>query len=143
MKEKLQDLPKKSKKWWQINRELLNRKCKTSSIPNLKSGSNWITEAKEKAELFAQTFLSKAKLPAEANGTPFFGKPDVEFDKIITFRSRVCKRLFKKLDEKKATGHDKISAIILKTLAEELAAPFARVCKRLFQEGCWPTTWKS
>ena len=71
MKEKLQDLPKKSKKWWQINRELLNRKCKTSSIPNLKSGSNWITEAKDKANAFAQFFVDKAELPQETIDCPF------------------------------------------------------------------------
>ena len=43
---------------------------------------------------------------------------------------------------KKATGHDKISAMILKKLCDCLARPFTRVCRRLFEEGCWPTMWK-
>ena len=60
----------------------------------------------------------------------------------MSFRSRSCKSILKKLDEKKATGHDKISAIILKRLSDCLARPFAFVCRRLFEEGCWPTAWK-
>jgi len=46
------------------------------------------------------------------------------------------------LDETKATGHDKISAYILKRLADCLAVPFTKLYRRLFYEGCWPSAWK-
>ena len=142
LKDKLLALPKGSKQWWKINRELLNRKRKISSIPSLKEDSIWITGAKSKADAFARTFSSKATLPPEFIDTPFFGIPDEEFDNFVAFRSRTCKRLLKKLDEKKATGHDKISASILKRLSDCIARPFAFVCRRLFEEGCWPHMWK-
>ena len=70
--------------------------------------------------------------------TPFFGTPDQELDDFVPFRSRCTNRLFKKLDESKATGPDKISAAILKRLRDVLSVPFTRVCRRLFYKGCWP-----
>ena len=57
-------------------------------------------------------------------------------------RTRMTKRLFRKLDESTATGGDKISAGILKRLGHVLAFPFTRVCRRLLYEGCWPKIWK-
>ena len=66
----------------------------------------------------------------------------MEHDSFVAFRSRKTKKLLQKLDESKATGHDKISASILKRLASCLAVPFTRVVRRLFHEGCWPKVWK-
>ena len=142
LKSKLSTLPKSSKQWWRINRELLNRKSRIWSIPILRDGVNWMTEAKAKADAFAQTFAAKSELPPERVDTPFLGSPEVELEDFVPFRSRACKRLFKKLDESKATGHDKISAVILKRLCDCLAVPFTRVCRRLFNEGCWPSVWR-
>ena len=97
LKEKLMSLPKGSKQWWKINRELLNKKGKVSSIPSLKNEKTWITEAKAKADTFARSFSEKAALPPEVVDVPFFGIPDEEFNSFVSFRTRVCKRLFKKL----------------------------------------------
>jgi hypothetical protein len=44
--------------------------------------------------------------------------------------------------ERKATGHDMISAAILKKLHDCIAVPFTRVARRLFYEGCWPKVWQ-
>ena len=142
LKDKLAGLPKCSKQWWRINRELLNRKGKMASIPTLRENDQWLTDAKTKADAFARTFASKADLPPEVVDTPFFGTADTEFEDFVAFRSRTCRRLFRKLDESKATGHDKISASILKRLSDVLAVPFTRIVRRLFHEGCWPTVWK-
>ena len=46
------------------------------------------------------------------------------------------------LNKNKATGNDKISALILKMLADCLAMPFTKMIRRLFHSGCWPTRWK-
>ena len=139
LKDKLSSLPKCSKQWWRINRELLNRKGRLSSIPSLRDADKWLSDSKDKADLFAQTFASKAELPPEIVDSPFFGMADEDSDVFLAFRSRTCRRFFKQLDATKATGHDKISAAILKRLADELAVPFTLVVRRLFYEGCWPT----
>jgi len=71
-----------------------------------------------------------------------FAAPDVEFTDFVAFRSRTARRLLKTLDANKATGHDKISAAILKRLSDCIAVPFTQVVRRLFNEGCWPNVWK-
>ena len=65
LKEQMRNLKKNSKRWWQLNRELLHQKAKTSSIPPLRQEAQWVTDSKGKAELLAKTFASKAKLPPE------------------------------------------------------------------------------
>ena len=59
-----------------------------------------------------------------------------------SFRSRSTRKLSRKLDTNEATGNDKISALILKRLADVLAIPFTRVVRRLFYAACWPSVWK-
>ena len=71
-----------------------------------------------------------------------FFMPNEEMEDFVAFRTRYTKRLFKKLDESKATGNDRISAAILKRLSDQLAMPFTRICRRMFYEGCWPKAWK-
>ena len=47
-----------SKKWWTKSQELLQGKCKTCSVPALKSSKGvWETTAVGKAELWATTFF--------------------------------------------------------------------------------------
>ena len=72
LKEKIANLKKGSKQWWRLNRELLDKKNKLSSIPPLRDGSTWIDDSKSKANLLAQKFDAKAKLPNEEVDCPFF-----------------------------------------------------------------------
>ena len=109
LKEKLASLPRCSKQWWRINRELLNRKANLSSIPPLRNGTDWLVDAKAKADAFASNFSFKNQLPAEIVDTPFFSDPEIEMFDFIPLRTRLTKRLFRKLDETTATGSDKIS----------------------------------
>ena len=143
LKAKLAELPRSSKQWWKINRELLHRKANVKSIPPLKEDSTWLVDACSKANAFASKFSFKSTLPTEVVDTPFFSAPDVELDDFVPLRTRYTQQLFKKLDSSKATGPDQISAGILKRIGNFIAMPFTRVCRRLFYEGCWPTIWKT
>ena len=138
LKTKIANLPKGSKEWWRLKRELLNKCSKLSGIPPLKSGSEWITDSKGKANLLAETMAAKNELPPEAVDCPFFGHADYEFDEFIALRTRKTCSLMQKLDENKATGPDRIPAKIIKRLAKFLAQPFTVICRRLLAEGCWP-----
>ena len=142
LKKKLASLPRSNKQWWRINRELLNRKCKLSSVPPLRDDDAWISDAKAKADSFAKCFASKNVLPPEEVDTPFFGNAEIDLTEFIALRSRTTKKLFGKLKEDTATGNDKISATILKKIKEEISAPFTFICRRLLYEGCWPLKWK-
>ena len=90
LKAKVSALPRCSKQWWRINRELLRRKSNIASIPPLRDGTNWILDAKAKADTFAETFASKSKLAHELVDTPSFGTPNVEMCQFLPFRSRIA-----------------------------------------------------
>ena len=94
LKKKLAKLPKSSKQWWRINRELLNKKSRLTSIPTLRDDGKWLVDSKSKADAFANAFSSKSELPPEAADTPYFGQPDVEWQDFVVFRSRKCSSFF-------------------------------------------------
>ena len=83
LKDRIANLKKGSKQWRRLNRELLDKKTKCSSIPPLRDGDMWINDSKGKANLFAKTFLEKSKLPEEYVDCIYVGRPDFEFDDII------------------------------------------------------------
>ena len=61
----MRNLPRGSKAWWKLSKELMLQACPCSPIPALlNSEGNWIIDASDKANLFAQTFVEKSKLPA-------------------------------------------------------------------------------
>ena len=65
LKTRISNLKKNDKQWWSLNRELLHRKARVSAVPPLRmQDGTWVTESKEKADLFAQTWLAKCELPA-------------------------------------------------------------------------------
>ena len=124
LRTKINNLSKGSKEWWKLNRLLLSKQRKCSSIPPLRDGTKWLNEPKDKANLFAQIFDKEAQLPAENVDCPFFGRADIELEEIVVLRSRRALKLLASLDESKATGPDHIPASILKRIAKEIAVPF-------------------
>ena len=85
LKVRISKLKKNDKQWWSLNRELLNKKAKTSSIPPLRSqDGTWITEPKAKAELFAQTWMTKCQLPAPVEDQ-YVARPETVMQNFIAF----------------------------------------------------------
>ena len=71
-----------------MNRELLEKRTKCSSIPPLRDGKAWVNSSKDKANLFAATFKEKSKLPEEHIDCIYIGRPDfkLEYQAQINFR---------------------------------------------------------
>ena len=46
LRAKIATLKRGSKQWWSLNRELLNKKAKISSIPPLRDGPTWLADPK-------------------------------------------------------------------------------------------------
>lgn len=68
LKSELAALPKTSKLWWKLNRELLNKKAALSTLPRMKVGPNmWLSNPAGKANLIAAAFESKWVLPAKCD----------------------------------------------------------------------------
>ena len=59
---KLADDKGSPKKWWVQARQLMQSRQKTSSIPALKNGNLWTTDAKGKADCVVDTFAKKNKM---------------------------------------------------------------------------------
>ena len=63
-KVKLQSLPRGSKAWWKVSQKLMMRVCEDASISLLKGEfGKWALSAVDKANLFADAFHNKNKLP--------------------------------------------------------------------------------
>ena len=64
IKNELKTLPRNSKKWWKLNRILLDNAPLSESIPALKNvDGKWVHGNKEKANLFREAWCAKFKLP--------------------------------------------------------------------------------
>ena len=101
------------------------------------------TESWEVGDIRTDLDAATGRVGREQFFVKFFENADVKFDDVIIFRSRATRRLFRKLDERKATGGDMVSAAILKRLWDCLAVPFAIVARHLFHQGCWSTAWRT
>ena len=56
LKQKIAQLSKSDKRWWSLNRELLNKRSRVSSIPPLQNqDGEWIMNSRGKATFFAST----------------------------------------------------------------------------------------
>ena len=96
LKEKIATLKRGSKQWWKLNRELLDKKKKISSIPPLRDGSTWLANGKDKADLFAKTFSEKSELPEEEIDCPFFGHGDLHSDEFFADAHQIYTETFQK-----------------------------------------------
>ena len=73
---------------------------------------------------------------------PVFPEPADQMPDFVCLRSRDLLKLLLKLNTKKATGPDNISAVLLRELANEICVPLVRICRLLLKHGIWPEAWK-
>ena len=86
MRDKLLSLPRGSKEWWKLSRQLALMKEKSCSIPALKNQDNqWMLDAPGKANLFMETFKKKCVLPAVVgNQFSHLERPAVQQDEPVS-----------------------------------------------------------
>ena len=98
----------------------------------------------DKAELLAETFASRATLPARTANeyTAIAATPEVQSGLFIV-RTRNAKRVLQRLRLDSATGPDLLPAKVLKHCAVELAQPVAALARAILQFGVWPDSWRT
>ena len=139
LRERILALPRHSKEWWRLNKELLHRKTKSSSIPPLKTNGQWMSEAKDKANVLAKTFASKSALPPPASGPKQEGeRVAVQMPEFILIRSRLLVGILKCVKLDTASGPDGLPARIYKECSKELGPAIAVLVRFLFRLGFWP-----
>ena len=145
-RDKLGKLPRSSKKWWKLAKGVSMRSERNSAIPPLKnSAGQWVTGAKEKADLFLDTFTGKYTLREEEENE-YSGLQEPCGDTLSGFlpvRSRLATKYLKELKPDKATGPDLLSARVLQQCAKELGVAVAKLTRRILKTGVWPEDWKT
>ena len=145
LKESIAKLPKGSKKWWRLNRELLTKQSPSSHIPPLKvSDASWATTATDKANLLATTFATKSAAVGYrgSNDIEPPGDSTAQLNDFLPVRCRVVRQVLKNLDKDVATGPDYLPAFLFKECAVELAAPIALIARQILQSRRWPNQWR-
>ena len=124
--------------WKRLNSLLGRRPCK--QIRSVKLDEEMITDKSRLVQCFLKHFssISLSLLPASSNG------PDKVASKFQFERIEVesVLKLLSSLDSKKATGHDKISARLLKSTAPAIARSLASVFNWSLNTGEFPSEWK-
>ena len=144
LKGELQSLRKGSKKWWGLANALMDNKPACCGIPSLRDPSGaWIHDGRGKAQLFADRFCSKYKLPEDLVPDPELCKePQHQMSSFVLVRERWVRRELVKLREDQATGPDDLPARILKNCAGEICHAVTVLIRRILCKRCWPYVWK-
>ena len=138
---KLCDPTTGQKVFWSAYKRLANKKRDTNIPPILEDGK-YITNFKEKADLFNTYFANQCK--------PFDIESTLPPQQILTNNSIRLINISKerissiicKLDSKKANGPDGISAHMLKICSSEIAEPLCMIYQKCLSTGTFPTNWK-
>ena len=137
------ELPRGSKAWWSLSRQLLDKSAPRTSTPALKDPTGvWIHEPQHKAQLFADTLSSKFALPDDIGELEHMGDPDKVMSEHVTIRSRWASKFLKGLRLDQATGPDKLPAKILQVCWKELTHPVTTLARKIIHDGRWPDDWK-
>ena len=89
-REELKSLPRGSKRWWSLNKILMDNAPSKSGIPSLREpGSQWVHDAREKADMFAHTFSAKFGLPVAVEEEPVEDEePSSHMSNFVVIRER-------------------------------------------------------
>ena len=130
---------KNSKVYWSLLKLFLNGK-KTPNIPPLFYENRFMTDFKEKAQLFNIFFSKQCSLIPNNSSLP----ADVNYitDKrlsTVTFSARDIGKIIQNLDSNKAHGHDNLSIRMLKICGDSICVPLEMIFKQAFLTGVFPS----
>ena len=139
---KLSDPNISSKTYWSILKCFLTGK-KVPCIPPIFHNNKFITDFREKAELFNSFFANQCSLLQNSSVLP----TDFELftDKSlsnITFTGNDIGRIIISLDPNKANGHDMISIHMLKICGDSTNKPLGLIFRACLEHEVFPQNWK-
>ena len=139
---KLSTIQKSSKAYWALLKIFLNHR-KIHVIPPLFHNNKFVTDFKEKAELFNSFFAKQCSLIKNDCKLP----PRLRFltDKrlsTIKFVDTDILKIIRKLNPNKAHGHDKISIGMLKICDNSICRPLELIFNDCLANGIFPSVWK-
>ena len=140
--QKLNTIQKSTKAYWALLKFFLNNR-KIPVIPPLFHNNKFVTDFKEKAELFNSFFAKQCSLIKNGSKLP----PRLHFltDKrlsTVKFVSNDILKIIQNLNPNKVHGHDKISIRILKICGGSLCRSLELIFNDCLAKGIFPPDWK-
>ena len=140
--QKLNTIQKSTKAYWALLKIFLNNR-KIPVIPPLFHSKKFVTDFKEKAELFNSFFAKQCSLIKNDSKLP----PRLHFltDKrlsMVRFVNTDILKIIQNLNPNKAHGHDKVSIWMLKICGNSLYRPSELILIDCLVNGIFPSVWK-
>ena len=130
-----------SSRWWTTLKHVLG-KADDSSYPPLKNNNDYVTDNKDKAELFNAFFISNSNIDtSEARLPDFSYLTDHRLDEISATEQEVLD-LLKSLKVNKSTGHDGIGPKLLFESAPAIVSSLTRLINLSLTTSKVPDDWK-
>ena len=139
---RLNNTQRSTKTYWSLLKIFLNNK-KIPLIPPLFHENFFITDFKEKAELFNSFFSNQSSLLK--NCSKHSTNPRYVTDKrlrIINFTADNIEKNIVSLNSNKAHGHDNISIRMLKICGDTICKPQGLIFKQTLTSGVFSLEWK-
>ncbi|RUA05525.1 MAG: hypothetical protein DSY43_04445 [Gammaproteobacteria bacterium] len=138
---------KDPKKTWKFINELLNRRCKSTIVSELKIGDQIVSSPADIAEEFNSHFTNiglqlASEIPESVIDPLSYLQPINKTFSFKTVDDQVILKLLKTIDGKKATGLDNIPCKLLKIAADIVAPSLTRVFNQSIATGVFPIDWK-
>lgn len=130
------------KKWWSIVKSLYSNKVQTS-IPSIKDNSSTISDAKQKAAILNEYFVSMATVADIDRELPPL--PDFLSERTLSCiqtSTREIEKILTNLNPSKACGYDRIGNRVIKMCMPGIVAPLTMLCNRSLLHGEFPSAWK-
>ena len=142
MTDKLTNTQKSSKAYWLLLKGFLNNK-KIPLIPPLFQENRFITDFKEKAELFNSFFAKQCSLIRNDSELPtsltFYTNNRLS---TVSFSHEDVGKIIQNLNPNKAHGHDNISIRMLKICDSTIYRPLEIIFKEALSTGLFPSECK-
>ena len=139
---KLSNPETSSKTYWSILKSFVNDK-KIPIIPPLHHNGNFITDFRQKAELFNSFFAEQCSTLQNSSKLPTNLAPRT--DQLLTsinFSQDDILKIIQNLNPNKAHGPDKINIRIIKICGNSLCKPLGLIFKSSIIKGEFPSEWK-
>ena len=142
LSKKLMESSTSSKTYCSVLNSFHNDK-KIPCIPTIFHENRFVTNFKEKSELFNSVFAKQCSIIDNGSEIASFLHPKTDKSlSNITFNKKDKEKVMQRLDSSKAYGHDMISIRMLKICDKSTIKPLLIIYKKCLVKGCFPNEWK-